>query len=275
MTTYEFFYDQCRVDADYFDEGRTSFLRNVDSSTGSINTSEIDPYRQGVEITQLKHFDAGMVKIHAGEPGHYLRKNRFGMGDRRWKSARFDDRTHFDVSVLSGSSINGVVQSTIASDDGEIIDTTIDGSVEPLTLRYVTRLPTSYGSVHVPRGAMMAGNVDANDGSDDVVHVYDDSERSTLGFFDVGSQFERDSMFIDVTVKEPFVEKNVVCNFILSGNTLLSSTIGNDMVAALVPMTGSTDNHVAPWERSATCGWTYDYNTSVGTDSLAFGGMTY
>ena len=40
-------------------------------------------------------------------------------------------------------------------------------------------------------------------------------------------------------------------------------------------MTGSTDNYIRYDEVSATCGWYYDNNMSVGTDSLAFGGMTY
>ena len=48
-----------------------------------------------------------------------------------------------------------------------------------------------------------------------------------------------------------------------------------DMIAALSLMTGSTDNYVRFDEVSAACGWYYDNNAQIGTDSLAFGGMTY
>ena len=47
------------------------------------------------------------------------------------------------------------------------------------------------------------------------------------------------------------------------------------LLSVMSMMTGSTDNYIRYDEVSATCGWYYDNNMSVGTDSLAFGGMTY
>jgi hypothetical protein len=49
----------------------------------------------------------------------------------------------------------------------------------------------------------------------------------------------------------------------------------NDLSAAILPMTGSTDNYISFKQRSSSAGWYYDYGTTPGTDSIAFGGMTY
>ena len=49
----------------------TVYINTIDLQ---MNTSVTDPYRQGVEITQQKYYDAGFVKIFAGEPGHVIRK---------------------------------------------------------------------------------------------------------------------------------------------------------------------------------------------------------
>src|SRR3990167_5763282 len=81
MPTFEdFFRGQDIEDTTFFDEGpRLKRNRPPAVNTSSIDMSAIDPYRQGVEITQLKHFDAGTFKIHSGEPGHRILRNRFGM----------------------------------------------------------------------------------------------------------------------------------------------------------------------------------------------------
>ena len=50
----------------------------VRPTAGGIDTSAIDAWRQGVEIVTMNHFDAGIGKISAGEPGHVLRANSFG-----------------------------------------------------------------------------------------------------------------------------------------------------------------------------------------------------
>jgi hypothetical protein len=47
------------------------------------------------------------------------------------------------------------------------------------------------------------------------------------------------------------------------------------MIEALAHMSGNTDNYVRYDQVSAPCGWDYDRNSAIGTDSLVFGGMTY
>lgn len=85
MSTQDFFCNKQTEDNVFFDEGpqvsqkKVTYISGTFRNTSSIDTSQIDAYRQGVEITLFKHFDAGTVKIHAGEPGHVLRRNHFGM----------------------------------------------------------------------------------------------------------------------------------------------------------------------------------------------------
>jgi hypothetical protein len=52
-------------------------------------------------------------------------------------------------------------------------------------------------------------------------------------------------------------------------------THGADMVEVFKVMTGSTGNYIPPGKKSATSGFIYDAVGYTGTDSVAFGGMTY
>jgi hypothetical protein len=52
-------------------------------------------------------------------------------------------------------------------------------------------------------------------------------------------------------------------------------THGEDMVKVFEIMTGSTGNYVPPNKKSSTSGFVYDNIGSIGTDSIAFGGLTY
>jgi hypothetical protein len=70
--------------APWFDEGpipRDIIGVNTVNAVG-IDMSPVDQYRQGVEITLMKHFNVGIGKISAGEPGHFLKQNSFGGGKR-------------------------------------------------------------------------------------------------------------------------------------------------------------------------------------------------
>lgn len=63
----------------WFDDGPAIDVIEIPTTmSGGIDTSAIDPWRQGVELTLAKHFDAGISKISAGEPNHILRPNSFG-----------------------------------------------------------------------------------------------------------------------------------------------------------------------------------------------------
>lgn len=66
--------------APWFDDGPLvkRVVRVGDPNVNGIDTSAIDAYRQGVELTTMRHFDAGIGKISSGEPGHLLKQSSFG-----------------------------------------------------------------------------------------------------------------------------------------------------------------------------------------------------
>jgi hypothetical protein len=90
-----FFLDPASVDdSRAFNEGPPVII-NVTTFTESIDTSAVDAFRQGVEITNAKFYDAGVIKIHAGDPGHVLVKTTHGENAAYEHNATFND--HFDV----------------------------------------------------------------------------------------------------------------------------------------------------------------------------------
>jgi len=99
-------------------------------------------------------------------------------------------------------------------------------------------------------------------GEGDFTPVFVPTGRPLNGFF----RFEFTSIL-------PFVDERLIRN--TADKSQVSGHQSPEMLAALSLMTGSTDNYVRHTQRSAPCGWYYDDNGGVGTDSLTFGGQTY
>lgn len=259
-----------------------SFTTNPVNSVVSnvIVTSEIDAYRQGVEITQFKHFDAGMVKIHAGEQGHILRRNRGGM-DRNHhtmnafvETSRIDPATHL---LVGGTIIDADML------DGKILD----GVLEPLTIRAVAGFFSVDGKydAHGIYGSMMAGGEDSDKSSAQIVTVFEyDAEPTPPRFLDMVSAMTaisgtamRHAYDVNPIHIKPFIDRrDTLEDTNMNVHQTAMSYAGTPVAAAIRLMSGSRDNgYVSTRQISATCGWVYDNVTGIGTDSIAFGGMTY
>ena len=294
MTTFNFFRNTHDEDTDFFDEG-PRVLKTVATAinSSSIATIGIDGYRQGVEITQQKHFDAGLVKIHAGEPGHVIRKNRYGMDKNFRREPIFEELDYFQPlkflmaqDVLSPIDFNIITFPIITSDNDQLENYVFDGIVEPLTIR----AKASFFSIDVPfdahdvRGAVMAGNTDSLWGSDAIQTVYQRDNIPIEGFLD---QYADAVMFEGMPEAghtlpvyglfhserrptSPFNDTRY------PRNADIPTTYDPDLFDVVANMSGSTENYVNSInnERSSVSGWDYDY-TMIGTDSLSFGGMTY
>ncbi len=260
-----------------------------------IDTSEIDGYRQGVELTQQKHFDAGLAKIHAGEPGHVLRRNRYGMDKNFRTSAAFEELDYFDpVDFLQAQDVNSPLFNNvftfpiITSDNDQIENYVFDGVIEPLTIR----AKASFFSIEVPfdahdvKGAIMGGNTDTTFASDAVQTVYFYDLRQQVGFLD---QYADSMTFAEQGLVASHAssvvgfflhEKPKLAPFAdtrFSRNAPTPTNYDAAMSAALSLMTGSTESYtnLAARKRSAPSGWDYDTSSGIGTDSLSFGGMVY
>lgn len=279
----QFFRNSNFQDENYFNEGPVKPPTNInpEATRAGISTIKIDGYRQGVEITQLRHFDAGYFKIHAGEPGHVLRKNGFGMSKNQiipdnWYQDldKFDPikfiRLQEDVSYLFGE----VLTFPIVVDDNENYEGNIlDGIIEPLTIRPIVGFYSIdiFYNPHSIKSDMMAGTIRFDQGACQILQVdYFDSSPGTINFLDQVNEYE---MFFNIktTKIKPYDELSSTPHI----NSYLLGKWDISMKTAMLTMTGSTDNYVSLKQRSSTAGWDYDNNTSIGTDSIAFGGLTY
>lgn len=290
MATRNFFRNPSYGDTVFFDEGpiqiierRPRVLNGGFVNTSSIDTAGFDAYRQGVELTHQKFFDAGIAKIHAGEPGHVLRRNRFGM-DRNFRDEpHFEEMDYFDPENylrsqdhFSQLDYNIVTFPIITSDNDQIENYIFDGVIEPFTVRP----RVSFFSIDIPfeahetKGALMGGNTDSTLASDQILTVdYFEPENEQIEYLDmvdmIDGRFPLNGYFRNVkSLRRPFVDERLVRN-------ITSSSLHSVMNPVMSHMTGSTDNYISAKKRSATTGWDYDNTTSIGTDSIAFGGMSY
>lgn len=284
MAYKRYFRNSSISDPYFFDEGPRLPENKPKSiiNSSSIETLVIDGYRQGVEITQQKHFDAGLVKIHAGEEGHVLKKSRFGMDKNFRPDPHFEDidlfnpvafiRQQEDDSFLY---YNLMTFPIISGDNDQIENYWFDGIIEAMPIREVA----SFFSIEAPfvarsiKAGLMAGNDDTTNATDQVqtVGTFDISENQIPyldmvdminGQLPLNGYFEHRKVYL-----KPFDDKRFVLN--------VSSNLNDiELQSAVSTMSGSTDNYVPDGKRSATSGWTFD-NTQKGTDSIAFGGRLY
>lgn len=289
MAFKRFFRNSSIDDTTFFDEGpripetKSRVPSGSFVNTSSINTSEIDAFRQGVEITQQKHFDAGVVKISAGEPGHVLAKNRFGEDKNFRPEPYFEELDLFDpVAFLEAQEIdsflyyNVITFPIITGDNDQLENYWFDGVIEPMPIREIV----SFFSTDVPFDArspkadLMSGNEDTSRSSDQVLTIdtfkrteqqvpYLDMVDMIDGRYPLNGYFQNRKAYL-----EPFIDKRLVLN-------VTESLSDPEIQAAVSLMTGSTSNYITPDKLSATSGWVYDNTATPGTDSLAFGGFLY
>ena len=300
MPSLDFFRNIHHEDPSYFDEGPAVVTSQVLTSgtfhnTSSIDTAEIDAFRQGVELTQMKYFDAGIAKIHAGEPGHILRRNRYGMDKNFRNDPRFEELDYFNPKTflqaqdqVSPLFFNVITFPILTSDNDQIENFLFDGVIEPFTIR----ARASFFSIDVPfeahevKGAVMGGNTDTTWASDQVQTVYLYDLKQNLPFLDqyadavAFAEQEAGAGHASSIVGFFRADKPPLAPFSdvrFPRNAVLSTNYDSSMNAALSLMTGSTEGYInlAIGKRSATAGWDYDTNSGVGTDTLAFGGQVY
>lgn len=272
-------------DTQFFDEGPRSIPRTsiTSSMIGGHDTTAVDPYVQGVEMTRQRQYDAGLVKIWSGEQGHLVRPNGFGMDRSLFPGLAFADLDLFNpVTFIQAQALESPLWDNIftfpivTGDNDQLENFNFNGVIEPLTIRSVV----SFFSIEAPleshavRANLVSGNDNQNNGTDRVLTVdYFQPNQQIVGYLDMVDIIEGHPLNgffrFEFTSLEPFVDQRLVRNI-----PAISSE-QDDFVEALAHMTGSTDNYVKYNQKSAACGYYYDNNGSAGTDSLAFGGMTF
>lgn len=306
-----------------FDEALSPVITDVQTASGSTDTSAIDGFTQGVELTTLHRHDAGIAKIWSGQAGHELLVTWYGERGPAIDHSYADDASNvitdarafvaaspryptvtFPIVASSGSQGPAIRYRTtrVARRSGAVsyrltqdtLATIMNGVIEPIAIR----LKPSFFSndvpidVHQVVGVGGNGNVDGLGASDRVMTVdaysvalkqpgFVDADANVnryqftkVGLTTVTSSVQSLGFSPDLHVAPaahlaPFADARLVRN--------VGAPASEDalLLAALSPMSGSTDTYVSFDERSATCGWSYDGNVALGTDSLAFGGMVH
>ena len=279
-----------------FNEGPENKANIISVNTSSINTSEVDQFRQGVEMSLDKH-NVGMYKISAGTPGHIIDPNSFGTVNMNIVEANFNkDLDYFDPVVYVKAQEPGKDFSKIftfpivTSNFNQSENFSLNGVIEPFAIRSVA----SFFSIEFPfeshsvKGSMMGGNNDPWYKSSDRILTVDLRPSQKLD----DRTYTNDDTYLDsftvITASSPIQPQGYVNHYLNKQTSFVDSQVyvknvgmtvetnGQDMVNVFIAtMTSSLgENYITPDKKSATAGFVYD-NTSLGTDSIVYGGLTY
>jgi hypothetical protein len=254
--------------------------------TSSINTSQIDQYRQGVEITTQKHFDLGTFKVHSGEIGHILKREYLNDDPIfRYDQQPFIEIDTFDPIeyIKTQDDINQYsiyvenhTWPVVTRDSNLSLLYDLNGIVEIFDIRDIINFKRSQS--RGINGSIEFGTFNSILGSSEIttqeyfIHnnnpvFFDSSENNTLDNIPVVNN--------EITRTTSYIEQELTKNL---PNSLVTNS---DMILALnqILTTTSTyktcDSYIEYNKISATTGFVYDSVQGTGTDSLAFGGFTF
>ena len=259
-----------------FDDSQQKDARRA-LSNQSTNTSDFDQYRQGVELTQTKHYTQGVVKIHAGFNGqsgiHTVPQSVYGQTQKT-----FTNEIYFrDVVPTSPQThVTGSVHPTyyiVDQGNDQDVDVNIfDGVIEPLHIRDLVALRRDFKAYeHKIWASLGEGNVRDREGSDVFTNIVKFKDL-TVGSFAMVDTVDTmgtlvtvaNSISVNTRIRGPFIE-----SFLKKG-TFSSTNMSNDMKTAVYAMEPPTENMLP------------DEYTQVGTsgfeftsDSIAFGDRYY
>jgi hypothetical protein len=282
-------YDVIKFNA--FDEGPLVVKNYVGINSSSISTKLIDQFRQGIEITQEKYAVNGMVKIYAGTPGHIINPEPYGINKLNIVSENsYIEIDYFNpISYIKaqepGKKIEDIITfPIIVSDCNQQENYILNGIIEPLTIRAVI----SFFSIEFPfeshgvKGSLMGGNLDSRFASSEQVLTVNKSpdfnnEKYYLDAFEVTSTEFGIPMQSIGYISEKYSHTTPYDDntSYLRSLGIANKTHGEDMVIAINAMNSSTENYVPPGKKSSSTGFFYDNMSLAGTDSIAFGGLTY
>ena len=272
----------------WFDEGPFIEKKVVGINSSSINTRDIDQFRHGVEITQEQHA-IGTFKISAGTPGHIVKPNSYGINnldiiteDNYLELDYFNPVAYIDAQVIGTEIENVITFPIITSDVNQMENYLLNGIIEPLTLRSIA----SFYSIEAPfyahttKGAIMAGNSNPRNAAADRILTVDDAydAKNDAWYLDAFEHLGAGGVLYqwigyvndNVEYLEPYNDSVTY----LKNLGITAETHGEDMVKVFDIMTGTLDNYIPPGKKSATSGFVFE-GTLMGTDSLAFGGLSY
>lgn len=268
-------------------DSSSSDRKILSAANDYIVSSSVDAYRQGIEITEEKHWAAGVAKISAGTAGHLFDEARYGVPRFPLISAdKFVEIETFDPVkfVETGGDYNQFTYPIVTSDRNLEENFILDGVIEPFPIRQVL----SNFSINFPfepkafRASMESGNQNKNFSSDLIVSIdyfLPDLENKNW-YLDASDLTYSDPQVTgSLKIRQDYFNENVIYQlpFIDAvpsrGNTTNSSYTG-DLLNAVNAMPPRETSYLSEKQVSFSCGFTYN-NNELGTDSIAYGGLLY
>lgn len=267
-----------------FVEGPAVYKILSASMSNSHDTRQIDPFRQGVELTLDPYFYDGIVKIHAGEPKHQLPQRQFGeLSEQIFEQTSFLEVDFFDpLKYIRQQTLTGahptltypVIFKTSILSPGNVLD----GIIEPLAIRHVA----SFTSIDAPfeahsvYGNLESGNHNKFTHADQVlqrvlfsqenrgVSPYEDNVDNfqgmptNVGFFPNNSQ-----------VISPFLDSQ------LKSGVMQDQYMSSSIISATLAMKPASDSYVPTGYKTYSSGFGWLNRNGIGADSIAYGNLTY
>lgn len=239
-------------------------------ASNSMDTSDVDPFRQGVELTQNKHFQQGIAKIWSGMPGHAVDLSQYGQRDdvvfpnQRY----FEEIAKFDpVLYLTDYYSNQPVVIDAAVNTNE---QGFDGIIEPLSIRRII----SFTSIDVPfeahstKASLESGNFDPFRNADQIISKYKFSEVS------LGNQWYEDNVDMTGDVPTNLGFWPTITTRLLGfddsqvkDGVMIPVSASLDFKEALKAMSPPTDNYL-PKNYFSTTASMYDYRDWIYPDPV-------
>lgn len=252
-------------------------------TSNSIDTTTIDPFRQGVELTEDKFYYRGIVKIHAGYEEHQLPQAQFGEQSQEIQpEKRFVDIDYFNPLLYivgkSGTKKSGLTYPIVFQHSLLNPGNVLDGTIEPLAIRHVAMFSSIDApfEAHAFKGNLESGNFNGYIHSDRVVNIQKvkDVSRGISLYEDNVDNFNDSPInlgYFPNTSKtvSPFEDDQIK-----SGITL-SNSMSGDIRSTLTQMSPASDNYVPSNYIRNVVGFDWENTTSTNSDSVVFGNMLY
>lgn len=234
-----------------FYEGPLTVRRITTANSNSLHTQELDPFRQGVELTLPQFYTMGIAKIHAGETNHQIKQNNVGqLPDAIYpNTTRFIETDVFDpVIYITRDVYLDTLSPVLAFKAYSTTEETLfDGVIEPFSIRDEIQFSSIDSPVlpHSVKANLEGGNFNSRVKSDRVVTVQKFSEKRARFFayednVDTFNGFPVSLGFFpnDLRIVMPFDDTQLTLGRYVTGS------MGRDVQAALFNMHPDSDNYV-------------------------------
>jgi hypothetical protein len=250
--------------------------------SGSIVITDTEPFRHGVDIRSERSYSAGLVRFHAGEKGHRIRTLVIGQDEDTnfltdYSRSYKELETYDPIKSISLNPVDVPEFITYVSSDAQCTyeHGQLKNVIEPLSIRPAASLMSTYypHEAHTVWGNMAGGNVYRDRSSDLTANHYDTSFISThTPYFDsleikditsinLSGEFLRGSALLAPFIDEKLGEK-------------LTDNLSGSIKDFSLGLSYNDNEIVRNDQKSSINGYQYD-GAYRGTDSLAFGGLTY